>query len=276
MPDPIIRIVFLALGAVVGSFLNVCIHRLPRGESLIRPGSHCPKCGRSIRWYDNIPMLSYILLKRRCRHCGGTISGRYFIVELISSLLFLALYMQFGLSSSEECISLSIYLVFTSSLIVMSFIDFEHRIIPDVLDCPGIVLGLALSILHPAMHIRPQPWDTLFASPVIASVADSLSGIILGGGLLFMLGILGQAIFKKEAMGLGDVKLLAMIGAFLGWQMVLLTIVISAFVGSVVGIIVKLRTGGSYIPYGPYLAMGAIVTIFEGDKIISWYMGGIG
>ena len=271
MPAPIIRIVFFTLGAVVGSFLNVCIHRLPRGESLIRPGSHCPKCGRNIRWYDNIPMLSYILLKGRCRHCGGTISGRYFIVELISSLLFLALYVEFGLS-----INLPIYIMFASSLIVMSFIDFEYKIIPDVLDCPGIVLGLALSIVHPAMHILPQPWDRLFASPAIASMADSLSGIILGGGLLYMLGILGQAIFKKEAMGFGDVKLLAMIGAFLGWQMVLLTILISAFAGSVVGIIAKLRTGGSYIPYGPYLAMGAIVAIFEGDRIISWYMGGIG
>ncbi len=264
-------IVFFILGAVVGSFLNVCIHRLPRGESLIKPGSHCPKCGRHIRWFDNIPMLSYIFLKGRCRYCGGTISKRYFIVEFISSLLFLTLYMQFGLS-----INLLIYLVFTSSLVVMSFIDFEYRIIPDVLDCSGIVLGSLLSILHPAVHIRPQPWDRLFTSPAIASMADSLSGIILGGGFLIVLGILGRAIFKKEAMGFGDVKLLAMIGAFLGWQMVLLTIFISALIGSIVGIILKLKTSGSYIPYGPYLALGAIIAIFKGEKIILWYIGGLG
>jgi leader peptidase (prepilin peptidase)/N-methyltransferase len=264
-------IIFLILGAVVGSFLNVCVHRLPRGESLVRPGSHCPKCGRHIRWYDNIPMLSYILLKRRCRYCGAAISRRYFIVELISSLLFLALYMHFGLS-----INLLIYLMFASFLIIMSFIDFEYKIIPDVLDCPGIVLGLALSILHPAIHMRPQPWDRLFTSPVIASMADSLSGIILGGGILIAIAIMGRAIFKKEAMGFGDVKLLAMIGAFLGWQMVLLTIFISALIGSIVGIILKLKTSGSYIPYGPYLALGAIIAIFEGEKIILWYIGGLG
>jgi leader peptidase (prepilin peptidase)/N-methyltransferase len=158
----------------------------------------------------------------------------------------------------------------------MSFIDFEHRIIPDILDCPGIVLGLAVSILHPAIHVRPQPWDRLFTSPAIASMADSLSGIILGGGALLALAVLGRAIFKKEAMGFGDVKLLAMIGAFLGWQMVLVTIFASALIGSAVGIIVKLKTSESYIPYGPYLALGAIIAIFEGEKIILWYMGGLG
>ena len=271
MPAPIMNIVFFVLGAVVGSFLNVCIHRLPRGGSLISPGSHCPKCGRHIRWFDNIPMLSYILLMRRCRYCGATISGHYFIVELISSLLFLGLYMRFGLS-----INLLIYLVLTSSLIVMSFIDFDYRIIPDVLNCPGIVIGLVLSILHPAIHIRPQPWDRVFTSPAIASVADSFSGIILGAGFLFALAILGRAIFKKEAMGFGDVKLLAMIGAFLGWQMVVLTIFISALIGSIIGIIIKLKTTGSYIPYGPYLALGAIVAIFGGEKIILWYISGLG
>jgi len=260
-----------AFGAVVGSFLNVCVYRLPRGKSIVRPGSHCPKCGRNIRWYDNIPMLSYVFLRGRCRYCGASISVRYFIVEFISALLFLALYMRFGLS-----VNLPIYLAFTSSLIIMSFIDFEYKIIPDVLDCTGIVMGLVLSVFHPAMHVRPQPWDRLFASPVAVSVLDSLSGIIVGGGFLIALAVFGRMIFRKEAMGFGDVKLLAMIGAFLGWQMVLLTIFLSALIGSVVGIILKLKTGGSYIPYGPYLALGAIIAIFEGEKIILWYIGGLG
>ena len=222
-------------------------------------------------WYDNIPMLSYIFLRRRCRYCGASISSRYFVVEFISALLFLALYMRFGLS-----VNLFIFLFFTSSLIVMSFIDFEFKIIPDVLDCSGIVLGLVLSLFHPAVHARPQPWDGLFASPVVASVMDSLSGIVLGGGFLVALAVFGRMVFRKEAMGFGDVKLLAMIGAFLGWQMVLLTIFLSALVGSVVGIIMKLKTTGSYIPYGPYLALGAIISIFWGQEIISWYIGGLG
>ena len=266
----ILRALFFVLGSLIGSFLNVCIHRLPRGESIVSPGSHCPKCGKPIRWYDNIPMLSYIFLKGRCRHCTSTISARYFTVELITAFLFLALFLQFGLS-----ISLFIYLAFVSSLIAMSFIDFEHKIIPDILDCPGIILGLVISILHPAIHVRPQPWNLIFNSPGIAAAADSFSGIILGSGILIVLAIAGKAVFKKEAMGFGDVKLLAMIGAFLGWQMVLLTIFVSAVIGSVVGIIIKLKTSGSYIPYGPYLALGALAAIFYGERIISWYIGGL-
>ena len=267
----IFKIFFFALGAIVGSFLNVCVHRLPRGESIVSPGSRCPKCGRHICWYDNIPMLSYVILRGRCRHCGSGISGRYFIVELITAFLFLALFLRFGLK-----VDLLVYLAFTSSLLVMSFIDFEHKIIPDILDCPGIVIGFVVSMLLPAMHVRPQPWDSTFESPAVIAAADSLSGIILGGGFLVVLAIAGRAVFKKEAMGGGDVKLLAMIGAFLGWQMAALTVFISALIGSVVGIIAKLRMKGSYIPYGPYLALGAIIAIFYGERIILWYLGRLG
>ena len=269
--EVILRTFFFALGAVVGSFLNVCVHRFPRGESVVSPGSHGPKCGKHICWYDNIPMLSYVILRGRCRHCGSGISGRYFIVELITAFLFLTLFLRFGLT-----VNLLVYLAFTSSLIVMSFIDFEHKIIPDILDCPGIVIGFAVSMLHPAMHVRPQPWDSTFESPVVIAAADSLSGIILGGGFLVVLAIVGRAVFKKEAMGGGDIKLLAMIGAFLGWQMAALTVFISALIGSVVGIIAKLRMKGSYIPYGPYLALGAIIAVFYGERIILWYLGRLG
>ena len=188
----IMKAFFFVLGSLVGSFLNVCIHRLPRSESIISPGSHCPKCGKNIQWYDNIPMLSYILLKGRCRYCTATISARYFIVELITASLFLALFLQFGLS-----MSLLIHVAFVSSLIAMSFIDFEHKIIPDILDCPGIVVGLVVSIAHPAIHARPQPWDSIFKSPGVAAAADSFSGIILGAGFLILLAIAGEAVFKK-------------------------------------------------------------------------------
>jgi leader peptidase (prepilin peptidase)/N-methyltransferase len=247
----ILKIFFFALGAIVGSFLNVCVHRLPRGESIVSPGSRCPKCGRHIRWYDNIPMLSYVILRGRCRHCGSGISGRYFVVELITAFLFLTLFLRFGLT-----VNLLVYLAFTSSLIIMSFIDFEHKIIPDILDCPGIVIGFVVSMFLPEMHVRPQPWDSTFGSPAVIAAVDSLSGIILGGGFLVVLAIVGKAVFKKEAMGL--------------------TVFLSAIIGSVVGIVAKLRMKGSYIPYGPYLALGAIISIFYGERIILWYLGRLG
>ena len=266
-----IKLSFFIFGAIVGSFLNVCIHRLPREESIKYPGSHCPKCGRHIRWYDNIPLLSYIVLRGKCRYCCSGISPRYFGVELITALLFLSLFLRFGL-----CINTFIYIAFISSLIIMSFIDIEHRIIPDVLDCWGIAAGLVISAIHPAIHVRPQPWDSLFKSTITIAIADSLSGIVLGGGFLIILAIAGKAVFKKEAMGGGDVKVLAMIGAFLGWQMVIVTIFISALIGSVVGIAMKLKLRRSYIPYGPYLAIGAIIAIFYGAELISWYTAGLG
>lgn len=258
-------VVSFVFGSMVGSFLNVCIYRLPRGESIISPWSHCPHCKKGIAWYNNIPFLSYLILKGKCRNCGAKITFRYFIVEFLTALLFLLLFGKFGLS-----FNLPIYLIFTCGLIIATFTDFEHWIIPDVVTCPGMILGLILSIVYPNLQRILPHWSKMCTSPWEGLLA-SLFGAISGGAFLYLIGIVGKKAFKKEAMGGGDVKLLAMVGAFLGWQMVALTIFLSSLFGSVVGIVIKLRKGQSYIPYGPYLALGAIVSLLWGERLINWY-----
>ena len=253
-------------GSIVGSFLNVCIYRLPRGESIISPSSHCPGCQKALLWYDNIPFLSYIGLKGRCRHCHQGISFRYFVVEFLTAILFLSLFLKFGLSWN-----MLIYLVFISGLIVATFTDFDHLIIPDVVTLPGLLLGLILSTVYPSIQRAIHPWSNICTSPGEGFLA-SLIGALLGGLSLYAIGALGGKVFKKEAMGGGDVKLLAMIGAFLGWQLVALTIFISALSGSLVGLAIKLKKGESYIPYGPYLALGAVISLLWGEGLINWYL----
>ena len=257
-------------GAAAGSFANVCIFRLPRGKSIVMPGSQCPACGTPIKWFDNVPIFSFIMLKAKCRNCKGRIPARYFLVELLTAGCFLLLYLKFSISPE-----LFIFMIFTALLIIMGFIDIEHRIIPDELDIPGIILGLALSAVYPPLHQLTRPWDGFLNSPWLISFLSSLSGVLAGGGTLLFIAAIGGAIFKKEAMGGGDIKLIAMIGAFLGWQLALLTIFISAFLGSVIGIIMKFRTGSSYIPYGPYLACGAIISVLAGENIILWYINSL-
>ncbi len=249
-------------GTIVGSFLNVCIVRLPHGHSVVSPGSHCRHCQKPIQWYDNIPLLSYILLRGRCRNCGKYFSCRYFWVELITGLFFLIFYYYSGLTWI-----LVPYLIFISGLIVATFVDIEHRIIPDEISVGGVVVGLVLSVLIPALHDAPN---------ILISLARSLLGILIGGGTIYLMGMLGDFLFKKESMGGGDIKLLAMIGAFLGWQKALLTFFIAPFFGAMLGIIVKIRTKESVIPYGPFLAMGALISLFWFEPIIEWILGGYG
>lgn len=255
------------LGAMFGSFANVCIYRLPLGKSIVSPGSHCFRCGREIKWFDNIPVLSFILLRGRCRRCGLKFSARYPLVEFLTACLFLALYLEFGPGPE-----FFIFAAFSTSMIIMSFIDIDHRIIPDEIDLPGIAAGLILSAVYPPLHARPQPWDRVFASPAAVSLASSISGVLVGGGILTALAVFGKMAFKKEAMGGGDIKLIAMAGAFMGWQFAVLTVFLSAVAGSVIGLAMKLKTSSSYIPYGPYLALGALVSLFYGDEIILWYL----
>ncbi len=264
--EGIIALIFFLFGSLVGSFLNVCIYRLPRGESIISPPSHCPRCQKALLWYDNIPFLSYILLKGRCRYCRQGISCRYFVVEFLTAIIFLSLFLKFGLSWE-----LLIYLVFVSGLIVATFTDFDHLIIPDVISWPGLILGLILSTVYPSLQRAIHPWSNICTSPG-EGFLTSLVGALSGGLFLYAIGVLGGKVFKKEAMGGGDVKLLAMIGAFLGWQLVALTIFISALSGSLVGLVIKLKKGESYIPYGPYLALGAVISLFWGERLINWYL----
>jgi len=257
-----LRIFVFVVGAAIGSFLNVCIVRLPQGKSILRPGSQCVHCQKPIRWYDNIPLVSYWLLKGRCRFCHKKISFRYFVVELTTALLFLWFYLYFG-----RTVVLIPYFVLVCGLIAATFIDLEHRIIPDEISLGGMLVGLLLSILFPQLHE---------ASSWFVSLGRSFLGLVVGGGAIYLMGLLGDFLFKKESMGGGDVKLLAMIGSFLGWPTTLLAFFIAPFLGAIVGIIIKLRTKESVIAYGPFLSWGALVSLFWGDQIVHWIFSGYG
>jgi leader peptidase (prepilin peptidase)/N-methyltransferase len=242
-------IVFI-VGLIFGSFANVCIYRLPKGKSIIFPSSFCPNCNKKIKWYDNIPLLSYLILKGKCRYCKKPISPRYFVVEFITGLLFLFIYRKFGLSPS-----FFIYTLLVLSLVIIGFIDIDTFLIPDVIVLPGIFLGLVVSWLFPKIHDMPK----------IGSFLYSFCGVILGGATLIFLGFLGKLIFKKEAMGGGDVKMLAMIGSFLGWKAIFLTLFFASLFGTLISlmlILLKKKEMGEYVPFGPYLAIGAIISIF--------------
>jgi len=243
----------LAFGLVTGSFLNVCISRMPRNESVVFPPSHCPLCDYRIRWYDNVPLLSYLWLRGRCRGCGGHISLQYPLVELLNGLLTLALFWRFGISLSF----LALFL-FCSALVVITFIDMEHQIIPDEISLPGIVVGFLFSFF--------LPWQTWLGS---------LVGILLGGGSLLLVASCYHWMTGKEGMGGGDIKLLAMMGAFLGWKSIPFIIFASSLVGSVVGVsmmLIQKKDSKLAIPFGPYLAFGAVLYIFYGRQLIQWYL----
>ena len=246
-------IVSIIFGGMFGSFLNVCICRLPKGESIVWPGSHCPHCQKPIKFYDNIPLVSYILLRGKCRHCKKPISFQYPLIEGITALSSLFLFMKFGPS-----LSYIIYFALVAALIVITVIDLYHQIIPDVISLPGIGLGLVSSLIIPQI-----------------TFLNSLIGILLGGGSLFLVATFYQWLFKKEGMGGGDVKLLAMIGAFLGWKAVFLTIFLSSLIGSIAGMMIMILKGKDFkyaIPFGPFLSLGAVIALFYQNEIISWYL----
>jgi len=243
----------ILLGAIVGSFLNVCILRLPKEESIITPGSHCPHCKKPIAFYDNIPLVSYFILRGKCRHCKKKISLQYPIVEGITALSSLLLFIKFGPS-----LPYLLYFAFVSSLIVITGIDLSHQIIPDLISLPGIGVGLLGSLLFLPL-----------------TFLNSLFGVLLGGGSLFLVATLYQWLFKREGMGGGDVKLLAMIGSFLGWKAVILTILIGSLIGSITGIVIILLRGKDFkyaIPFGPFLSLSAVISLFYQNEIISWYL----
>lgn len=254
----VIGIFIFIFGAMVGSFLNVCIVRMPQEKSLIFPRSHCVHCQKLIPWYDNIPLVSYFLLAGKCRHCHQKISFRYVIVELLTAVSFVFFYNFFGWNWI-----LLPYLVFHCALMVATFVDLEHRIIPDEISLGGMIAGLIFSFLLPQLH---------HTSSQVLGLGRSLLGAFIGGGSIYAMGMLGDFLFKKESMGGGDVKFLAMVGAFLGWEMALLTFFIAPFFGAVFGVIVKLRMKESVIPYGPFLAVGALISLFLGKDIILWFL----
>lgn len=236
-------------GTIIGSFLNVCIFRLPKKQSIISPFSHCPNCHKPIKFYHNIPILSFLFLRGKCSKCEQPISFRYPVVELLAGLLSLALFLKFGLS-----LSYFVYLTFSASLLVITFIDLDHQIIPDVITLPGIILGFTASLFLPG-----------------TTFLDSLIGIAAGGGGLLLVAMGYSLIAKREGMGAGDIKFISMIGAFLGIKGVLLTIFLGSLFGSSVGltVMIKEKKDRRYaVPFGPFLAIGAIIYIFWGDIIV--------
>jgi|SRR5215475_10232025 len=249
-------------GALVGSFLNVCIGRIPNGQSIITPPSHCPKCNTPIAFYDNVPLLSWIMLWGRCRSCSAPISPRYFVVELLMALLALTLFNWFGLG-----FSFWVSFVFVAGLIVISFIDLDARIVPDIISLPGIVVGLVFSTVgyfffREGFGIVPSP-------------LSSLIGILAGGGFLLATAWLYEKFTGVEGMGGGDIKLLAMIGAFLGWPSIPITLFIASLLGSAVGLGCMLLTGAGRrlaLPFAPFLCSGALLYLFFGNEIIELYL----
>ena len=244
---------FAALfGAVIGSFLNVCIHRLPRGTSIVWPASACPACGRALSWFENIPIASYLFLRGRCRTCGAPISARYLVVEALTAAMFALAWWDYG--PGPMLIS---RLIFGCALIVLFAIDLEHHLLPNVITLTGIVIGFLLSF------ITDQPgWRS------------SLIGIVAGGGVLFLIAEIYYRVRHEEGLGMGDVKMLAMMGAFLGWPLAILSLMIASVAGTIIGIglIVTGRGTMKYaLPFGTFLAIGAAVSAAAGQTILHWY-----
>jgi len=267
--------VVLLFGLIVGSFLNVCIVRLPRGRSIVSPPSHCPLCKKSLKFYDNIPVISFLILRGRCRSCGEPISWRYPAVELLNGLLYVWTVSEFGIGWETFLV-----MAFCSALIVITFIDYDHQIIPDVITLPGMLAGLMLAPFVMSALADPLPFHLggllPHAGPYLTGFLNSFIGLLFGATPLFAIGWLWEKLRNIEAMGGGDVKLMGMVGSFLGWKGALLTIMLGALAGSVVGITLILlhrHKMDKVIPFGPFLAVGAVMTLFYGYDIISWYLG---
>ena len=246
IPYPLLVGAIFCFGLVVGSFVNVCIYRLPKKESVVFPGSHCPACSSALRPLDNIPVISYIVLRGKCRHCSVCISPIYPAIEMVTAILLLAGILKFGLT-----FEFLVYCVIAPALVIITAIDIEHQIIPDVITLPGIILGLAVGACT-------------------IGYTASLTGIFVGGGLLFSL-----AALSNGGLGEGDIKYTAAIGAFLGWQQVLLVIIIGSFLGSIVGvfqILAQKKSRKNLIPFGPFLASATLITLFYGNSLIRLYL----
>ena len=287
MPGLIIEILPLSfvlittgvLGAIIGSFLNVVIHRLPEEQSIVFPNSHCPNCDAAIGWYDNLPLLSYMVLAGRCRACKQGISIRYPAVELLTGLLFVVVAWRDGLT-----IVLPFDLIFVSAMVALIFIDAEHMILPNAITYPGMVFVLIARVVIPLVSGEPHFDDLelltrgiLHGMPLwAASLIGAVIGGLIGGGSLWLMGWTWEKLRGIEAMGLGDVKMMFMVGAYLGWRLMILTIFLGALSGSVVGLLKMLYQGKldmkEMLPYGVFLGMGAIISLLVGSQIVTWYL----
>lgn len=255
MSEAIPYVIIFALGSVVGSFLNVCIYRVPRNLSIISPSSRCPSCNTPIKPYDNIPVLSYILLGGKCRVCKAGISFRYPLVELLNAILYVFVIYRYGFEWHSI-----IYGFFCSALVAITFIDLDFQIIPDVITLPGIIIGIVAGSL-----LMPDP----FMRYALLGFKVSAIGLLTGGGLFYAI-----AVLSKGGMGGGDIKMMAMVGALMGWKSVLLTIFLGSLTGAAFGIFLMISQGKgrkTKIPFGPFLALGTVITLFYGQEIFAWY-----
>lgn len=259
-------------GLLIGSFLNVCIYRLPRDLSVVKPRSFCPECEKTVAWYDNIPLLSYVLLRGRCRNCKANIPLRYPIVELATGLLF-----AFGVYRLGVGVPALKFCVFSAIIVTLIGSDLEERILPDEFTLGGVLVGLVFSwfvYLSPALAIILLPYKS---SDALRSLVEAVAGAVIAAGAIYLVAFVYQAIRKREGMGLGDVKMIAMIGAFLGLQGALLTLVVGSLLGGIVGVIFIFATGkqaATYqLPFGSFLGASAMLITVFGDQILRWYFG---
>ncbi len=261
------------LGLTIGSFLNVCICRIPRGESVVFPSSHCPHCGSPIRVYDNIPLLSYLLLRGKCRNCGGRISWQYPVVELLTATVFSLTFARLGLEPRT-----GVLWVFFAAIIVLSIIDLQERVLPNIITLPGIAVGLVSSVISP-LRDGTARWvmdyfEVAFSQPRLYSLFDSLIGALLCGAFLWLVAEVYFRVRKIEGLGFGDIKLMGMVGAFLGIKLALFTIMLGSFLGAVIGIVyIKASGKGSRyeLPFGTFLGAASIIAALWGNQILQWY-----
>ncbi len=269
---------YAAFGLIIGSFLNVCIYRLPRHESVVTPGSHCPACGKPVRPYDNIPVLSFLWLRGRCRFCRQPISLQYPMVELLAGLAFFACAREWGPTSPAFVNSL-----FLSAILVLIFIDYHHQILPNVITLPGVAAGFLLSPLQAESLLRDV--NDFLAGNLAVSVypagaeavlpwISSALGALIGGGTLYLVGLGYQLFRKRQGLGEGDMKMMAMVGSFLGWRLALLIIFAGSFLGSIVGLLLILfggKTLQTKLAFGTFLGVASIILLFYGNAFLYWY-----
>ncbi|MEP6570684.1 MAG: prepilin peptidase [Acidobacteriota bacterium] len=280
LPQPFIYVVVGTFGAIIGSFLNVVIHRLPREVSIVLPSSRCPSCGAVIAFYDNVPVLSYLMLRGRCRRCKVHISARYPAVEALTAFIWIAVAWRDGLS-----FALPFDLIFVTAIIALVFIDAEHMILPNAITYPGIAFALMARVALPYLIGQPHFDDlpmlmngALNGMPVWgASLVGAVIGALAGGGSLWLMGFIWEKLRGVEAMGLGDVKMMFMVGAYLGWRLTILNIFLGVFSGSLIGIALMVRQGKRdmkmLLPFGVFLGIGAVAALLVGPQIVEWYAG---
>lgn len=279
LPPPFSYILFGVLGAIIGSFLNVVIHRVPHRQSIVFPNSRCPECGTAIAFYDNVPVVSYLLLGGHCRHCKTAISARYPAVEILTAALFVAVTWHNGLTAA-----LPFDLLFVTAIVALIFIDAEHMLLPDAITYPGIVFAFVARLVVPYLVGLPYHFDdlpgllagTLYGLPLgLVSIIGGVIGAIIGGGSLWLMGWIWEKLRGIEAMGLGDVKMMFMVGAYLGWRLTVLTIFLGVLSGSLIGIGLmakqRERNMQMLLPFGIFLGIGAIAAILIGKPIVEWY-----